>query len=147
MCIKINKIGKQEVGIWWVQKHFPRYGVPIWRLADFVDFYTHLTYICICTFFVAFFPATIDGRHLIFGHKLHIGTPYRGKRFWTRQIPTSCLPKSGGIISDQRVKSMWYTSVLIFLGHWCCHNWWNTLWLLWVRCLIVYDPTSTRWTV
>jgi hypothetical protein len=22
----------------------------------------------------------------------HIGTPYRGKRFWTRQIPTSCLP-------------------------------------------------------
>jgi hypothetical protein len=28
----INKIGKQEVGIWWVQKHFPRYGVPIWSL-------------------------------------------------------------------------------------------------------------------
>jgi hypothetical protein len=26
------------------------------------------------------------------GHKLHIGTPYRGKRFWTHQIPTSCLP-------------------------------------------------------
>jgi hypothetical protein len=25
-------IGKQEVGIWWVQIHFPRYGVPIWRL-------------------------------------------------------------------------------------------------------------------
>jgi hypothetical protein len=23
--------------------------------ANFVDFYTHLTYICICTFFVAFF--------------------------------------------------------------------------------------------
>ena len=32
MCIKINKIGKQEVGIWWVQKRFPRYGVPIWSL-------------------------------------------------------------------------------------------------------------------
>jgi hypothetical protein len=30
MCIKINKVGKQEVGIWWVQKCFPRYGVPIW---------------------------------------------------------------------------------------------------------------------
>jgi ribosomal protein L28 len=30
MCIKINKVGKQEVGIWWVQKRFPRYGVPIW---------------------------------------------------------------------------------------------------------------------
>jgi hypothetical protein len=36
----------------------------------------------------------------IFGHKLHIGTPYRGKYFFTRQIPTSCLSKSGGIISD-----------------------------------------------
>jgi hypothetical protein len=32
MCIKINKVGKQEVGIWWVQKHFRRYGVPIWSL-------------------------------------------------------------------------------------------------------------------
>jgi hypothetical protein len=32
MCIKINKIGKQEVGIWWVQKHFPQYEVPIWSL-------------------------------------------------------------------------------------------------------------------
>ena len=42
--------------------------------------------------FVTFFSATIDDRDLIFGHKLHIGTPYRGKRFWTHQIPTSCLP-------------------------------------------------------
>ena len=46
----------------------------------------------ICSFFVAFFSATIDGRNLIFGHKLHIGTRYRGKRFVTHQIPTSCLP-------------------------------------------------------
>jgi hypothetical protein len=55
---------------------------------------------CICPFLVSFFSATIDGRNLIFGHKLHIGTPYRGKRFLTCQIPTSCLPKSGGIISE-----------------------------------------------
>jgi hypothetical protein len=41
---------------------------------------------CICPFLVAFFSAAIDGRNLIFGHKLHIGTPYRGKRFWTHQI-------------------------------------------------------------
>ena len=46
----------------------------------------------ICSFFVTFFSATIDDRDLIFGHKLHIGTPYRGKHFWTHQIPTSCLP-------------------------------------------------------
>ena len=39
-----------------------------------------------------FFSATIDDTNLIFGHKFHIGTPYRGKRFWTHQIPTSCLP-------------------------------------------------------
>jgi hypothetical protein len=36
----------------------------------------------ICTFFVTFFSATIDGRNRIFGHKLHISTPYRGKLFW-----------------------------------------------------------------
>jgi hypothetical protein len=41
---------------------------------------------------IAAISVTIDGRNLIFGHKLHIGTPYRGKRFWTHQIPTSCLP-------------------------------------------------------
>jgi hypothetical protein len=61
--------------------------------------YTEHTF-CICPFLVAFFAATIDGRNLIFGHKLHIGTQYRGKRFWTHQIPTSCLPKSGGIIGE-----------------------------------------------
>jgi hypothetical protein len=43
-------------------------------------------------FFVTFFSAIIDGRNLIFGHKLHIGMPYRGKRFWNHQIPTSWLP-------------------------------------------------------
>jgi hypothetical protein len=42
-------------------------------------------------FFVAFFSVTVDGRNLIFGHKLHIGIPYCGKRFWTHQIHTSCL--------------------------------------------------------
>ena len=35
MCIKINKVGKQVVGIWWVQKSFPRYGVPIWSLTKY----------------------------------------------------------------------------------------------------------------
>jgi hypothetical protein len=57
--------------------------------ANFVDFYTHLTYICICTFFVTFFSATIDDRNLIFRHKLHIGesdissqTSYRYAILW-----------------------------------------------------------------
>ena len=56
-----------------------------------------LFYVCLSfrpskIFFVTFFSATIDGRDLIFSHELHIGTLYRGKRFWTHQIPTSCLP-------------------------------------------------------
>ena len=38
MWIKINKVGKQEVGIWWVQKCFPRYGVPIWSLRPNIRF-------------------------------------------------------------------------------------------------------------
>jgi hypothetical protein len=38
ISIKINKIGKQEVGIWWVQKPFPRYGVPIWSLWSNIRF-------------------------------------------------------------------------------------------------------------
>jgi hypothetical protein len=38
MCIKINKVGKQEVGIWWVQKRFPQYGVPIWSLWPNIRF-------------------------------------------------------------------------------------------------------------
>jgi hypothetical protein len=36
--IKINKVGKQEVGIWWVQKRFPRYGVPIWHMWPNIRF-------------------------------------------------------------------------------------------------------------
>jgi hypothetical protein len=38
MWWKANKIGKQEVGIWWVQKRFPRYGVPIWSLWPNIRF-------------------------------------------------------------------------------------------------------------
>jgi ribosomal protein L37AE/L43A len=38
ICIKINKVGKQEVGIWWVQKCFPQYGVPIWSLWPNIRF-------------------------------------------------------------------------------------------------------------
>ena len=38
MCIKINKIGKQKVRIWWVQKCFQPYGVPIWSLWPNIRF-------------------------------------------------------------------------------------------------------------
>ena len=38
MCIKINKVGKQEVGIWRVQKRYSQYGKPIWRLWQNIRF-------------------------------------------------------------------------------------------------------------
>ena len=96
MCIKINKVSKREVGIWWVQKGYPRYGVPIWSLWPNIRFlpstvaekmrrkmsiyiFIHIEHIC--SFFVAFFSATIDGRNLIFGHKLHIVTYIVGSVF------------------------------------------------------------------
>jgi hypothetical protein len=60
----------------------------------------------ICTFFVTFFSATIDGRDMIFGHKLHIGTPYRGKRFWTHQIPTSCFADFVDFYTHLRLNKM-----------------------------------------
>ena len=68
-------------------------------------------------FFVAFFSATINGRNLIFGHKLHIGTPYRGKRFLTRQIPTSCCRRAG-------VSYVSISSQFILLKGSITHLWW-----------------------
>jgi hypothetical protein len=35
---KTNQVGKQEVGIWWVQKHLSRYGAPIWSLWPNIRF-------------------------------------------------------------------------------------------------------------
>ena len=33
-----NVVGKQEVGIWQVQKRYPQYGIPIWRLWPNIRF-------------------------------------------------------------------------------------------------------------
>ena len=80
---------KLHIGTPYRGKRFWTHQIPASCLPTLLIF-IHIEHIC--TFFVAFFSATINGRNLIFGHKLHIGTPYRGKRFWTHQIPTSCLP-------------------------------------------------------
>jgi hypothetical protein len=56
--------------------------------------YTNIHIEHICTFFVTFFSATIDCRDLIFGHKLHIGTPYRGKCFLTLNVTQTFCPLS-----------------------------------------------------
>ena len=57
-----------------------RFLLPICRLSWFL--YTLNIYtLNICTFFVTFFSAAIDDTNLIFGHKLHIGMPYRGSDF------------------------------------------------------------------
>jgi hypothetical protein len=68
--------------------------------TDFVDFYTHWTYISYMPIFSHIFLSNYWWQKSDIWSQLHIGTPYRGKRFLTRQIPTSCLPKSGGIINE-----------------------------------------------
>ena len=88
---------KLHIGTPYRGKRFWTHQIPTSCLPTLLIF-IHIEHtFCICPFLVTFFSATIDGRDLIFGHKLHIGTPYR---FWTHQIPTSCLPKSGGIIGE-----------------------------------------------
>ena len=84
---------KLHIGTPYREKRFWTNQIPTSCLPTLLIF-IHIEHIC--SFFVVFFSATIDGRNLIFGHKLHIGTLYRAKRFLTHQIPTSCLPKSGG---------------------------------------------------
>ena len=91
---------KLHIGTPYRGKRFWTHQIPTFCWLTLLIF-MHIEHtFCICPFLVAFFSATIDGRNLIFGHKLYIGTPYCGKRFLTRQIPTSSLPKSWGIISE-----------------------------------------------
>ena len=67
---KVKKKTKKQKNYWWQKSDIwsqASYRYPIsWEacldpsdsyflFAEFVDFYTHLTYICICTFFVTFF--------------------------------------------------------------------------------------------
>ena len=68
-------------------KHFWDPSGTYFLFADFVHFYIHWTYMLI---FRRIFSANIDGRNLIFHHKLHICIPFCGKRFFTCQMPTSC---------------------------------------------------------
>ena len=66
--------------------------------ADFVAFYTHWTYMLI--FRRIFLSKYWWQKSDIWSQALHRCPISWGKRFLTRQIPTSCLPKSGGIISE-----------------------------------------------
>ena len=83
MCIKINKVGKQEVGIWWVQKRFPRYGVPIWRLWPNIRF----------------LPSIVAEKNAT---KNILGRTDRGKTVYTpppvgRWYKKNSIPPSGGV--------------------------------------------------
>jgi hypothetical protein len=56
------------------QKRYWAHQIPTSCLPTLLIF-IHIEHtFCICPFVVAFFSATIDGRNLIFGHKLHLGT-------------------------------------------------------------------------
>ena len=65
-----------HIGVPYCGKRFWTHQIPTSCLPTLLIF-IHIEHIC--SFFVTFFSATIDGRNLIFGHKFHIGTPYRGK--------------------------------------------------------------------
>jgi hypothetical protein len=64
-------------------KHFWTHQIPTSCLPTLLIF-IHIEHIC--SFFVAFFSATFDGRNLIFCHKLHIGTPYRSRQTGSRNL-------------------------------------------------------------
>ena len=65
--------------------------------ADLVGFYTHWTYMHI---FRHIFLSNYWWQRSDIWSQASYRYPYRGKHFWNRQIPTSCLPKSWGIISE-----------------------------------------------
>jgi hypothetical protein len=100
MCIKTNQVGKEEVGIWWVQKRLPRNGVPIWSLWPNIRLLSSIV-------------AEKMRRKMCIYVKCvyHIGTPYRGKRFWTHQIPTSCLPTLLIFIHIEHICSFFWANI------------------------------------
>jgi hypothetical protein len=57
--------------------------------ADLVVFYTHWTYMHI---FRHIFLSNYWWQKSDIWSQASYRSPYRGKRFWTHQIPTSCLP-------------------------------------------------------
>jgi hypothetical protein len=65
--------------------------------ADFVGFYTHWTYMHI---FRHIFLSNYWWQKSDIWSQASYRYPISWEAFFTRQIPTSCLPKSGGIISE-----------------------------------------------
>ena len=90
MCIKINKVGKQEVGIWWVQKLFLRYGVPIWSLWPNIRF----------------LPSIVAKKNAT--KNILEGRTYRRTEV-KQYIPPPPPLGSGGIINHQSESSNWQT--------------------------------------
>jgi hypothetical protein len=95
----------QEVRICRIHKRFPRYGVPIWRLWPNIRSLSSIVAEKNVTknvpFFVAFFSATIDGRNLIFGHKLHIV----GSVFWPVRFLLPVCQRAG----PKTLPTIWHT--------------------------------------
>jgi hypothetical protein len=95
---------KLHIGTPYYGKRFLTHQIPTSCLSTLLIF-IHIEHIC------SFFSATIDGRNLIFGLKLHIGTPYHGKCFWTHQIPTSCLSTLLIIIHIEHICSFFSATI------------------------------------
>ena len=84
--------------------------------VDLVGFYTHWTYMHI--FRHIFLSNYWWHKSDIWSQASYIiGTPYRGKRFWTHQIPTSCLPTVDFYTH--------WTYMLIFRRIFLSNYWWQ----------------------
>ena len=87
--------------------------------ADLVGFYTHWTYMHIF-------------RHIFLSYywwqksDIWSQASYSGKRFWTHQIPTSCLPKSGGYHKWALAHSS--SCLNNFIGYHCFHLTFRKIW-------------------
>ena len=68
--------------------------------ADFVDFYTHWTYILYMSIFSHIFLSNYWWQKCDIWSQASYRYPISWEAFLTRQIPTFCLPKSGVIISE-----------------------------------------------
>jgi hypothetical protein len=93
-CCDYTPFGKQEVGIWWVQKRFQRYRY-LYEACDQISDFCHQQLLRKMRRKLSWTDGRTEVKH--WWQKSDIWSqasymyPYHGKRFWTRQIPTSCL--------------------------------------------------------
>jgi hypothetical protein len=133
MYISIYRKINTYVGTPYRGKHFWIHQIPTSCLPTLLIF-IHIEHIC--SFFVAFFSAIIDGRNLIFGHKLHIDTPYRTFHF--------DLPKKKTWLQWAILGFLMTETLIIFFSETTSKLQCSVTWYKW---LMSGSLQRTRWTV